>query len=196
MIITTKMALQNIKDCANKYNKLASYVKDGKLIKIVRGLYETDSKTPGYLLAESIYNPSYLSFDYALYYYDMIPEKAVNYSSATFKKGKKKKYSTPFGTYYYQDVPEKVYPYEVDLIRYGEYSFKIATREKALCDKLYSLSPVKNTKELEYLLFKDLRIDEEEFYKLDTNKIERLSELYHSKNVKLLYKYMRSLNNE
>lgn len=55
-------------------------------------MYETDSNTPGYLLAGSIYGPSYLSFDFALAYYDLIPERVVNYTSATFGKKKKKNF--------------------------------------------------------------------------------------------------------
>ena len=46
------------------------------------------------------------------------------------------------------------------------------------------------------MLFNDLRIDEDEFQKLDTTKIEKLSKLYHSTNVTLLVKYMRRYLNE
>ena len=41
------------------------------------------------------------------------------------------------------------------------------------------------------MLFNDLRIDKEIFNKLDVDKISKLSELYHSRNVVLLAKYMR-----
>lgn len=40
-------------------------VKAEKLIRIVRGLYETDGSIPGYYLAPIIYGPSYLSFELA-----------------------------------------------------------------------------------------------------------------------------------
>ena len=43
----------------------------------------------------------------------------------------------------------------------GDYSYRIATPCKALCDKLYTMSHCKNKKELRYLLFDDLRIDED-----------------------------------
>lgn len=46
----------------------------GEYTKVVKGIYETNSDTAGYLLAGSIYGPSYLSFDFALSYYGMIPE--------------------------------------------------------------------------------------------------------------------------
>ena len=69
--------------------------------------------------------------------------------------------------------------------------YQIATPEKALCDKLYTLSPIKNMKELENILFNDLRIDLDEFDKLNIEDIEQISNSYHSQNVELLYKYMR-----
>ena len=46
------------------------------------------------------------------------------------------------------------------------------------------------------MLFNDLRIDEDEFKKLDWSKVEKLSNLYHSTNVTLLAKYMRRYINE
>ena len=46
------------------------------------------------------------------------------------------------------------------------------------------------------MLFNDLRIDIDRFKELDVYKIENLSNLYHSINVKLLAKYMRRDKNE
>jgi len=193
MILTNDMIKNNLKEYSNKNNKICRDVKNGKLIKIINGLYETDKNVNGYLLAGSIYGPSYLSFDFALYYYGLIPEKVTTFTSATYEKKKKKIYNTFFGTYLYRDVPKLVYPLGVNLIQEGEYSYQIATKEKALCDKLYILSPLKNMTELQNLLFNDLRIDMEEFDKLSVEDIEEISNLYHSTNVTLLYKYLRKV---
>ena len=65
MIITNDIAKENFKEYSNKNTKLAREVRDGKLFKIINGLYEINKNTPGYLLAGSIYGPSYISFDYA-----------------------------------------------------------------------------------------------------------------------------------
>ena len=62
-----------------------------KLIKIRNGLYETEANTPSYLLAGSIYGPSYISFEYALSYYGLIPERVTTITCATFNKRKEKK---------------------------------------------------------------------------------------------------------
>ena len=91
---------------------------------------------------------------------------------------------------------EKAFPYEIILKQEGNYSYIMATAEKALCDKLYSLKPLNNLKNIQIMLFDDLRIDEEEFYNLDVSKIEKLSELYHSTNVSLLAKFLRRNKNE
>lgn len=89
MIITNDAILKKLANYSNKNTKLAREVRDGKIIKIVNGLYETDSNTPGYLLAGSIYGPSYISFEYALSYYGMIPERVTTITCATFAKKRK-----------------------------------------------------------------------------------------------------------
>ena len=196
MIITNRIAKNNLEQYSNKNSKISRDIKDRKLFKIITGLYETDSKTPGYLLAGSIYGPSYISFDFALSFYGMIPERVTTITCATNNKKKTKEYNTDFGVFTYRDVPILAYPEEIILKVEGDYSYQIASREKALCDKLYTLSPLNNYAELENMLFNDLRIDTDEFNKLDVSKIEKLSELYHSSNVSLLSKYKRRNINE
>lgn len=196
MIITNDMAKYKLNNYSNKNNKISREIKKGKLFKIITGLYETDPNTPGYLLASSIYGPSYISFDFALSYYGLIPERVSTITCATFNKKKRKQYNTKFGAFTYKDVPSSVYPEEILLKQENNYSYQIATKEKALCDKLYSLKPLKNLSNLETMLFNDLRIDIEEFKKINIKKIEKLSNLYHSTNVALLLKYLRRNQNE
>ena len=196
MIISNDVAKSNFIKYSNKNTKLSREVKNGKLFKIINGLYETDPNTPGYLLAGSIYGPSYISFEYALFYYGLIPERVTTITCATCDKKKKKQYITNFGTFTYRDIPVLAYPEEILLKEENNYSYQIATPEKALCDKLYTLPPLNNYSNLENMLFNDLRIDEELFAKLNLDKIEKLSNLYHSTNVELLYKYMRRNINE
>lgn len=196
MIITNSLAKNNLANYSNKNNKINRDIREGKLYKIITGLYETNPNTPGYLLSGSIYGPSYISFEYALSYYGLIPERVTTITCATFDKKKKKQYNTNFGIFTYRDVPSAAYPEEILLKVEQEYSYQIATPEKALCDKLYTLPPLKNYSNLENMIFNDLRIDEEELNKLNSNKIEKLSNLYHSTNINLLTKYMRRNKNE
>lgn len=191
MIVSTNEIKMNLKNISNKNNKISREIKSNNLIKLKKGLYETNKNTPNYLLAGSIYGPSYLSFEYALSYHGLIPERVINCTSATFNKKKKKKFTNVFGTFLYRDVPELAYPYEIEIIVEGDYSYQIATKEKAICDKLYTLKPVSNLKELENLLLNDLRIDSMELKNINKDTIEELSKLYHSTNISLFSKYLR-----
>lgn len=194
MIFSTSELMQIYKDYADTKGKIRRLVRKGDLIPIVKGLYEDNPKVEPSYLAPWISSPSYLSFDYALYIYNIIPEAVYSYTSATFNKGKRKTYKNKFGTYVYQDVPKAVYPYGVMAKIDGNYTYHIATCEKAICDKLYTISPVKNMKEFRYLLFEDLRIDEDNFWQLNLNDMMFLAPLYHSTNLKFLIRFINKIN--
>lgn len=196
MIKTTDMILEELQSYANPKTKLSRMVKQGKYFQIARGLYETDKNVPGHLLAGSIYGPSYISFEYALGFYGMIPEAVYTITSATFEKRKKKKYETAFGTFTYRDVPSAAFPLNIRLIQEGSYFCRIAEPEKALCDQLYTMPPAKNIKLLAELLFDDLRIEETELLKLEIEKIVFLSDRYHSTNIKKLITLLKRIKDE
>lgn len=191
MIKTTAMLMEELSGYASPKAKLSRMADRGKVFPIVKGLYETERSTPAHLLAGSICGPSYISFEYALSYYGMIPEAVYVVTCATFEKKKKKRYETLFGTFTYRDVPSSAFPLELKLVQEGDYFYRIAAAEKALCDKLYTMPPVRNTAELRMLLQEDLRIEEAELRKLDTAKIAILSNKYHSTNVKKLASLLR-----
>ena len=193
MIKTTKILLEEYKAYKNPRNKVYRLIKQGKLIPISAGLYETDKNIDGKFLAGSIYGPSYLSFDYALSYYGMIPEAVYLFSSATCEKHKTKEYVNFFGKFTYRDVPKSVFSLGVEIKCIDDNCYKIASKEKALCDKLYTISPLKNQKELEKYLFESLRIDEDEFVKLNKEDICIFADKYKNTNIKLLNKYIRRI---
>ena len=178
-------------DYSDPLGKIHRELKKENLYSVVKGLYETDRNTPGYFLSAYIYGPSYLSFEYALYYHGLIPEKVVVYTSATFQKRKSKKYKNSFGVFTYRDIPKSAYPYGIKIYIVNGYSYFIATKEKALCDRLYIARPQTSMKALKYLMFDDLRIDEDEFYDLNMEEILFLCDKYKSTNIKLLKKIIR-----
>src|SRR5665648_766325 len=104
---------------------------------------------------------------------------------------KKKHYTTPYGTFTYRDVPSEAYPIGIVLHSENGYGFQIASPEKAICDQLYKISPLKNRGELERLLFEDLRIDKEEFFRLKMADLIEIANHYHTQNHKLLQVYLR-----
>ena len=190
MLVSFDVLAQQFAGYTDIKGKIRREVQGGRLVQVARGLYETDARTDGKYLAGAIYGPSYLSFDYALSVHALIPEAVYAYTSATFCKGKTKRYENAFGTFLYRDVPAAVYPLGVEIKVEGGYSYQIASPEKALCDKLYSLSPVYSVRALKELLFDDLRIDEAAFFALQKDDILQLAPLYRATNLKLLAKFM------
>lgn len=186
MIKTTNELVMQYKDYSDPLGKIHRETKSGNLVPIVKGLYETDDQVPGHYLAGSIYGPSYLSFEYALAYHGLIPERVYTYTNATYNKNKTKKYKNAFGLYTYRDIPKDAFPYEVKSFVENGYSYVIATPEKALCDRLYIATPQTSMVRLKTLLFDDLRIEEEDFYSLRFDKLLFLCDLYPSSNLKLL----------
>ncbi len=196
MIKTTAMLLEELKKYVNPTAKIRQLVKASDLFPIVRGIYETDRTIPGYYLAPIIYGPSYLSFEYALSYYSLIPEAVYTFTCATFEKRKAKQYDTLFGTFTYRDVPSKAYPVGVVLHAENGYGFQIASAEKALCDQLCLYSPLKNRTELKQSLFDDLRIDPDDFSNLNLAELSEIASHYHTQNHRLLKAYVqRSIKN-
>lgn len=193
MIKTTDMLLEELSSYANPKAKLSRMVKNGQCFPIVKGLYETDRNTSAHLLAGSIYGPSYISFEYALGFYGMIPEAVYTITCATFEKKKKKRYETIFGTFSYRDVPSAAFPFFLRVLQEGVYFYRIAEPEKALCDMIYTIPPVSNTKFMKTLLLEDLRLEESELQKLDAEKIAFLSKRYRSTNIKKLSTLMRRI---
>lgn len=187
------MLLEELSEYGSPKSKLSRMAKSGEYFPITKGIYETDRHTPAYLLAGSIYGPSYISFEYALSFYGMIPEAVYTVTSATFEKKKKKKFETAFGTFTYRDVPSEAFPLGIRLLQEGEYFYRIAEVEKALCDQLYTVSPLPNKKELFLHLTENLRIEESELKKLDTIKVCEYSAAYHSTNIKKLCSLLRRL---
>ncbi len=191
MIKTYLVLLDELKAYANPASKIKRMEKSGELVRVMRGLYETDPHTPGYLLASGIYGPSYLSFEYALAHYGLIPEGVRQFTSATFEKKRSKQFETPFGVFSYRDVPAAAFPYGVLPKVENGYSYRLATAEKSVCDELYKLSPCSSRKELEQLLFENLRIDRKAFCSLNLSELGEMAGLYHTANHRLLQAWIR-----
>lgn len=188
MVRTINSLLEDYKEYSDPHGKIRRDVNNGLLFPIIRALYETDQKTPGLLLTSVIYGPSYVSFEYALAYHGLIPKRVILYTNATYNKKRSKFYKTNFGNYSYRDVPKEAYPYGVETILYDEYVVFIATPEKAICDKLYAISPVSNISELNKFIFHNLRIDVDVFKSLDKDLLLKLIPKYKSTNLNMFQK--------
>ena len=178
MILTIGMLKEKYGDYVNPLDKVKRETERGNLIRLNRGLYETNKSVSPQFLAASILSPSYLSFDWALSFYGLIPERVTKITSASLEVGKNKNFINKFGIYKFSDIPAKAFSEGLVLIQEGEYFAKIATKEKAICDSLCKWRVVRSIKDLKQLLFEDKRIDEEEFALCDFKLMSRLASLY------------------
>ena len=143
-------------------------------------------------MANVFLSPSYLSFEYALSFYGLIPEKVSVLTSASFGKKNGKTFEGDRLSLSYAPIPKRVFHKGVVYLENeNQVPYKIATKEKALCDTLYSQYPVRSIKDLKTLLFENLRIDEDEFAKLDFAFLLEICPDYRANSLNVLYQYAK-----
>ena len=155
---------------ANK--KVTWLEKQGYIIRLKRGLYVVNPEHSGKtlsseLIANHLYTPSYISMSTALRYYGLIPEAVYVNQSMTVKHSRC--FQTPVGSYDYKYISREAFSIGVRSIHKGDYAFLIASPEKALCDLIANSSKVnlRYIKDVEIYLEQDIRMDMDEFYKMD-----------------------------
>ena len=164
-------------DLSSSEKKILSMEKRGELIRLKRNLYIVnpdlfDRATDPRLCANHVYGPSYVSLQWALRYYGMIPEQVYVMTSVTTKRSRS--FQTPVGTFSYMQVPSLYFPIGVESIESDGVCFLMAGREKALCDTiLYDDSvPGRSIKALSEYLEDDIRLDMDQLPDLNTDVIE------------------------
>jgi hypothetical protein len=150
-------------------NKIANLEIEGKLIRLKRGLYVVSPDESGKLLsteliANHIYGPSYVSMESALRFYGLIPESVRMVRSMTIKRSRV--FENSVSMFEYIGCSEAYYPIGVNQKIADNYSFLIASPEKALCD-LIAFTPSVRPRFISALrlyLEEDIRLDMEAFY--------------------------------
>jgi len=179
-------------------NKIANLEKEGKIIRLKRGLYVVSPNISRQLLsveliANHIYGTSYVSMESALRYYGLIPEQVYVIRSMTTNRSKK--FENSIGKFEYITVNEEYYSVGIKLQTVdNKYTFLIATPEKALCDMITttSLPKIQSTKALRVYLEDDLRIDMSGLVNMDTDIIQECVKTGKKKEVlKLLLKLLQ-----
>lgn len=191
MIKTIYQLKNEYSDYKNILCKVESEERKGSLIRLKRGLYETDKNMNPLLLANHIVSPSYISFETALSYYKMIPETVYQITSASFNKQKAKTFTNQFGTFTYNDIPKSVYSDAIIINTDTDNGFIIATKEKAILDMLYKTKPINSITNMEKLLFDDFRLDEDILGSLDYNILKPIGIKYKDKNINLFLLYFK-----
>ena len=166
-----------LSDYSNRAAKTASLLKKREIIQIRRGLYtfaeplRREMLSAG-ALANQIYSPSYVSEDYALSWYGMIPETPAVVTSVAM--GRSRRFVTEFGIFSYRYCRSLAYPVGVTATGEGQNRFLIATPEKALFDKVVSDRRFDGTGAEAYLL-EDLRLDEDALRRLNRKRLKELA---------------------
>ncbi|MBA3047016.1 hypothetical protein KKC83_01985 [Patescibacteria group bacterium] len=171
------------------HRRLYEWQKKGYLKKVINNFYvfanKDLSEAESNFIANKLIEPSYLSMEYALNYYSLIPEIVFLRTSVTSRKTKS--FNTAIGNFSYQKVKNDLF-FGYKIVNINSASFKIAEPEKALLDFLYlrkNLAAVDD--------FYELRINKE-IYKEIISQI-KLKDYLKAFNSKTLIKRVKILNN-
>lgn len=165
-------------DYMSVHNKISELEKSDKLIRIKKGMYVVSPSVSGKLLSEELianhlYGPSYVSMEYALRYYGLIPESVYTIQSMTTKHSRE--FRNPLGTFQYTQCTKEYFSIGIRQEIKELTSFIIASPEKALCDLIIN-TPNLNLrfqKDILSYIEEDLRFDMEAFYKMDISIFEQ-----------------------
>jgi predicted transcriptional regulator of viral defense system len=191
--IETQNLMPLLSDYTNPSDFISRMVKRGELIRLKNGFFVIAEKiekspVPYEQIANLLYGPSYLSFEWALSYYGMIPEGVYVVTSAAATRSKN--YLTPIGVFEYTFLGHSRYAVGIDQKENSSGKFLIATPEKALADIVHKKSKNLTSKDLLVDLVEGRRIDEAHLRNLDKRHLSEIAECYHSQTVNNLLNIM------
>jgi hypothetical protein len=187
---TAYIESQNLKPLLANYTNpddfISRMVKSGELVRLKNGFFLITEKfeengIPYEQIANLLYGPSYISFEWALSYYKMIPEGVYVVTNASATKSKN--YTTPIGTFDYIYLSHFRYAIGIDQKENAAGSFLIATPEKALADVIHLKSKKLEGHDLLVDLIEARRIDEDLLKNLNKNHLFEIADQYRSKAV-------------
>jgi len=157
--------------------KIHALEKDGQLIRLKRGLYVVDERVSGKpinvrLCANHIYGPSYVSLQWALRWYGLIPERVFTMTSITTKRTRM--FENSLGRFTYYQVKPDYFSIGIRSVEENGVYCLMASPEKALCDAILydSYLPSQSVVRLEQYLEEDIRFDVDALADFDVSTIE------------------------
>lgn len=164
-------------------------IKNGELVRLKNGLYLIDERIkqrntviiPFEQIANFLYGPSYVSMEWALSFYGMIPERVHTVTSMTL--GRNKEYHTPVGDFSYLKLPSRCYSVGVTQKQSSDFvgGFLIASPEKALADMVFRTCKNFDRDQLKVELIESKRIDRDCFRDLNKELLEEIANCYNTK---------------
>lgn len=189
--------MQVLKDYKKPRDVVSRLLREGSIIRVKKGLYVFGDKyiqKPRSLeiLANLIYGPSYLSFEYALSFYGLIPERVYEVSSATINRTKS--FDTPLGLFSYTHVPLNYYKVGLKIEKSAsDQGFLIAKPEKAISDVLIKITGLNTNKAIMDYLLDGMRMEREVLMSLDIKLFEKIAQSTSSITLKLFLQSLRGL---
>lgn len=163
-------------------------VRNHELVRLKNGFFlisdKIESGIPYEQVANLLYGPSYLSLEWALSFYGMIPERVHTVTSMTL--GRDKEYRTSVGTFIYHRLSQDSYPQGIMQKQNSIGGFLIACPEKALIDLVYVKCKGLNKTQLKEELLESKRMDEEALSQLNKELLAAIAQYYRSKSVHYL----------
>ncbi len=182
---------------ANKREKITGLIKSEKIVRVKKGFYVFG---PDYrkglvckeALANELYGPSYISLEYALSFYGLIPERVETLTSVT--TGANKKFKTPIGAFSYRHLPKDKYCIGYTLTKLDDYhSVLMANPEKALLDQLYFTKELRGKIKFDEYFFDDLRVDESSLKSLSLTHLEEITRVFSNSRLTKAVQFIKEL---
>ena len=173
-------------------------VQKGELIRLKNGFYLISRKIgqganrviPYEQVANWLYGPSYVSLEWALSFYGLIPERVHLVTSMTLSRARE--YHTSIGDFVYHPLSSSGYSIGIEQMDAVGYigGFLMATPEKALADLLFLKCKGLDQKQLELELFESMRIDRDSFMQLNKVLFLEIANSYQSKTINSLIRLL------
>ena len=169
-------------EISGKNQKLHELESVGEIIRLKRGLYVVNPEVNGIpvsteLIANHLYGPSYVSMQTALRYYGVIPEAVYAVQSLTVKHSRS--FENVFGHFQYISCSPEYFSIGLTQVSKDNYTFVMATPEKALCDLILHTHGLnlRYRKEILECLEEDFRLDMEAFQGMNPEIIRQCAEV-------------------
>lgn len=157
--------------------QLNSWLKKGYIIKLKSGFYvfsDRQKEISNEYISFLLYQPSYLSLEWALSKYALIPEMVYGFTAISTKTTRT--FKNDFGFFTYRHIKKEMF-FDYKKVEDKGQIYLIAEPEKALVDYLYfNSAQIKNEGDVE-----ELRFNEFELKKLNKNKIIKIAEIANNK---------------
>lgn len=190
--------LQVLSNYKKPRDAITRLLRNESIIRVKKGLYVFgENYRKGFICKESlanlIYGPSYISLEYALSYYGLIPERVEQITSMTTLRSKI--FQTPIGMFTYTHLHLRNFAVGITLVEADQrHQFLIATPEKALADRIASHKNLTTTQDVHSFVCEGLRIEEEMVAKFNIPLLEAIERTYQSPPITQLTQLVRELS--